>query len=47
MARAAGPGAARLLDGKLEAVSIQRTIARFIYGEVSSRPDLGEKSFLL
>ena len=33
---AAGPGATRLLDGQLEAVSIQRTIARFIYREVRS-----------
>ena len=36
-----------VFSGKLEAVSIQRTIARFIYREVSSRPDLGEKSCLL
>ena len=35
-AHTAGPGATRLLDGKLEAVSIQRTITRFIYGELSS-----------
>jgi SNF2 family DNA or RNA helicase len=44
---AAGSGATRLLDGELEAVSLQRTIARCIYGEVRSGPDLGEKSCLL
>ena len=43
----AGPGATRLLDGTLEAVSLQRTIARGIDGEGRSRPDLGEKSCLL
>ena len=36
MARAAGTATTSLLNGQLEAVSLQRTIARFIYGEVRS-----------
>ena len=42
-----GPGTTRLLDGQLEAVSMQRAIARCMYGEVRSCPDLGEKACLL
>jgi hypothetical protein len=40
MARAAEPGATRFLDGKLEAVSMQRTLAPFIGSSPCLRPEV-------